>query len=324
MATNPGSAALAGNSGGEGGTPAAGDQGQQGGGQGGAPAAGGEKPWYETAGVDPKFHTAIQAKGWQNPNDVLDSYTNVEKLVSMERGGDVDRILVKPKEGATQEEIAAFTAKAGFGAPEKAEDYGFSPEFVGTKASELFAANGLPAELAGQFSTEMTPVVEQASKWMHEAGVPPAIAKGLVGNVLASEVASLKAFHAKSDQDYTALGQELGDKFGDFEEAGRRAFRQSGLEKATLDKIEMAIGTKAMMNMFAKFGGAMSEAAAPSGDKSGGQGQFTQTSQGAQQRIQTLQRDSDFQAKLLSPNPQVRGPAQKEWEELFKVAYPPS
>jgi len=322
MATSAASA-LAGNAGEGGGTPPAGGEQQQQGGQGGAPATG-EKPWYEAAGVDPKFHTAIQAKGWQNPNDVLDSYTNVEKLVSMERGGDVDRILVRPKEGATPEEIAAFTAKAGFAAPEKAEDYGFNAEFVGTKASELFAANGLPAELAGQFSTEMAPVVEQASKWMHEAGVPPAVAKGLVNNVLASEVAGLKAFHAKSDEDYTKLGQELGDKFGDFEEAGRRAFRQSGLEKGTLDKIEMAIGTKSMMQMFAKFGSAMSEAAAPSGDKGGGQGQFTQTSESAQARIQTLQRDSDFQAKLLSPNPQVRGPAQAEWENLFKVAYPPS
>lgn len=321
MATNPGSAALAGNSGGEGGAPAAGTEGQ-GGGQGGA--AGGEKPWTEAAGIDAKYLPAIQAKGWGGVNDVMESYANVEKLVSLERGGDVDRILVKPKEGATPEEIAAFTAKAGFGAPEKAEDYGFNAEFVGGKANELFAANGLPADLAGQFATEMAPVVEQASKWMHEAGVPAGIAKGLVANVLASEVAGLKAFHAKSDQDYTALGQELGDKFADFEEAGRRAFRASGLDKGTLDKIEMAVGTKAMMQMFAKFGGAMSEAAAPSGDKGGGTSQFTQTSQGAQARIQTLQRDSDFQAKLLSPNPQVRGPAQKEWEELFKVAYPPS
>jgi hypothetical protein len=319
MATSAASA-LAGNAGGEGGAPASGDQGQQG---GGAPA-GGEKPWTELAGIDAKYLPAIQAKGWGGINDVMESYANVEKLVSLERGGDVDRILVKPKEGATPEEIAAFTAKAGFAAPAKAEDYGFTPEFVGTKANELFAANGLPAELAGQFSTEMAPVVEQASKWMQAAGVPTNVAQGLVANVLASEVESLKAFHSKSDQDYTALGQEMGDKFADFEEAGRRAFRQSGLEKGTLDKIEMAIGTKAMMQMFAKFGGAMFEAAAPSGDKGGGQSQFTQTAQGAQQRIQTLQRDSDFQAKLLSPNPQVRGPAQKEWEELFKVAYPPS
>lgn len=320
MATSAASA-LAGNAGGEGGTSAAGGEQQQQGGQG-AGGEGGEKPWTEAAGIDPKYLPAIQAKGWTGINDALESYTNVEKLVSLERGGDVDRILVKPKEGATPEEIAAFTAKAGFSAPEKAEDYGFTAEFVGTKANELFTANGLPADLAGQFATEMAPVVEQASKWMHEAGVPPQIAKGLVNNVLASEVAGLKAFHAKSDEDYTKLGQEMGDKFADFEEAGRRAFRQSGLEKGTLDKIEMAIGTKAMMQMFAKFGGAMSEAAAPSGNRDGGTGQFTQTAQGAQARIQTLQRDSDFQAKLLSPNPQVRGPAQKEWEELFKVAYP--
>lgn len=322
MATNPGSAALAGNSGGEGGgTPGTGEQQQQaGGGDGGQGGDG--KPWYEAAGIDPKFHSAITAKGWKSPDEVLDSYTNVEKLVSLERGGDVDRILVKPKADATPEEISAFNQKAGFAAPEKPEDYGFTADKIGGKANELFTANGLPPELAGQFAAEMTPVVEQASKWMHEAGLPPAVASKLVDQVLASEVAGLKAFHARSDEDYTKLGQELGDKFGDFEEAGRRAFQQSGLDKTTLDKIEMAIGTKSMMNMFAKFGGAMGEAAAPSGEKGGGAGQFTATAESAKARIQTLQRDSDFQAKLLSPNPQVRGPAQAEWENLFKVAYP--
>jgi hypothetical protein len=311
MATSAASALAAGNADG-GADPAAGSE----------PQGGGEQPWYQAAGIDPKFHGAITAKGWTSPNDVLDSYTNVEKLVSLERGGDVERILVRPKEGATPEEIAAFNAKAGFAPPEKPEDYGFTPETVGSKATELFAANQLPADLAGQFAAEMTPVVEQATKWMHEAGVPAGVASKLVDQVLGSEVAGLKAFHAKSDGDYRALAQEMGDKFGDFEEAGRRAFRASGLESGTLDKIEMAIGTKAMLSMFAKFGSAMSEAQAPQPPKGGGGAGFQQTEAGALARITALRQDSDFQAKLLSPNPQVRAPAQKEWEELHKVAYP--
>jgi len=113
MSGNAGSAALAGNPGG-GGAPAGGEGGQGGqqAPQGGAPA-GGERPWFETAGIDAKYAPAIAAKGWTNPNDILESYTNVEKLVSLERGGDVDRILVKPKADATPEEIAAFYAAYG-------------------------------------------------------------------------------------------------------------------------------------------------------------------------------------------------------------------
>ena len=322
MASNPGSAALAGNSGGDGGNvqAASGDQQQIGGVDvTGAPP---EKPWFEAAGIDPKFHGAITAKGWQNQNDVLDSYTNVERLVSMERGGDIDRILVKPKDGATPEEIATFNAKAGFAAPDKIEDYGFTPETIATKTNDLFTASGLPPELAGQFAAEMTPVVERATQWFKDSGLPPQAASALVDKVLQGEVEGLKAFDAKCAQEYAALGQELGDKLGDFEEAGRRAFRQSGLEPQLLDKIEMAIGTKNMMTMFSKFGSAMGEAAAPSGDKSGGQGQFVQTAQNALSRIQTLQSDSDFQAKLMSTNPQVKQAAQKEWEALFSQAYP--
>ncbi len=92
-----------------------------------APAPAADQPWYAQAGIDPKFHDAIKAKDWKSPNDVLDSYTNVEKLVSMERGGDVDRILVKPKADATPEEIAAFRQKAGFAAPADIKEYGFTP-----------------------------------------------------------------------------------------------------------------------------------------------------------------------------------------------------
>ncbi len=322
MSGNAGSAALAGNPGG-GGAPAGGEGGQ--GGQqepqGGAPA-GGEKPWHEAAGIDAKYAPSIAAKGWQNPNDILESYTNVEKLVSLERGGDVDRIIVKPKADATPEEIAAFRAKAGFAAPEDVKDYGFTPESVAAQATELFTGSGLPQEMAGQFAAEMTPVVEAAAGWMKEAGVPKDVAAGLVKQVLGREVAALKEFHTKSDQEYTALQTEMGDKFGDFEEAGRRAFRASGLDKGMLDKLELSIGTKAMMTMFAKFGGAMTEAAAPQPGKEGGSGQFTQSAQQAKDRIQTLQRDSDFQARLLSPNPEVRKAANTEWENLFKTAYP--
>lgn len=322
MATNPGSAALAGNSGGEGGNvqAASGEQAQIGGVN--VDSAVQEKPWFETAGIDAKFHNAITAKGWSSPNDVLDSYTNVEKIVSLERGGDIDRILVKPKEGATPEEIAAFNAKAGFAAPEKVEDYGFTAETIAAKTNDLFTASGLPPELATQFAAEMTPVVERATQWFKDSGLPPQAASALVDKVLQGEVDGLKAFDAKCAQEYAALGQELGDKLGDFEEAGRRAFRQSGLEPQLLDKIEMAIGTKNMMTMFSKFGSAMGEAAAPAGDKSGGAGQFVQTAQNAQSRIETLSKDSDFQAKLMSTNPQVKAAAQKEWSALFQQAYP--
>lgn len=325
MSGNAGSAALAGNPGG-GGAPA-GDQGGQGGGapagdQGGAPAGGGEKPWFETAGIDAKYAPAIAAKGWTNLNDILESYTNVEKLVSLERGGDVDRILVKPKADATPEEIAAFRAKAGFAAPADIAEYGFTPESVQTTATDLFTAAGLPVEMSQAFAAEMTPVVEAAAGWMKEAGAPKDVAAGLVQQVLGREVAALKEFHTKSHQEYTALEQELGDKFADFEESGRRAFRASGIDKAVLDKIELAIGTKAMLTMFGKFGQAMTEASAPQPGKQGGASQFTQTADQAKQRIDMLRRDSDFQAKLRSPNPEVRKAANAEWEGLFKTAYP--
>lgn len=286
-----------------------------------APAA--TEAWYQQAGIDPKFHDAIVAKGWQNPNDVLDSYTNVEKLVSLERGGDVDRILVRPKADATPEEIAAFRQKAGFAAPADVKDYGFTSEAVNTMAGELFVGSGLPPEAQQAFVQEMAPVVERAASWFKEAGLPPELAQPLVKAVLADEVKGITEFTQASDREYQTLSQQMGDKFGDFEEAGRRAFRASGLQPGMLDKIERAIGTSQMMTMFGKFGQAMTEAAAPQPGRTG-TGQFTQSADSAKARIATLSKDSDFQAKLLSPNPEVRKAATAEWEQLHITAYPPS
>lgn len=288
MAENAGSAALTGN-------PDAPDTGAQG--EPGTISAPAVKAWYEET-VDPKFHDAIKAKEWKGADDVLDSYVNIEKLVSLERGGDVDRIVVKPKADATPEEIAAFRAKAGFAAPENVEAYGFTQEQL-----------------------EAAPILGEAAKWFKESGVPVDVASNLMTQVLAHEEAQVAAFRAKSDTEYQNLSTEMGDKFGDFEEAGRRAFRESGLTADQLNAVEQNLGTKAMMQMFAKFGSAMSEAGAPQPGKEGS-GQFTQSAETAQTRINTLSRDSDFQAKLLSPNPEVRKVAQSEWENLFKTAYP--
>lgn len=299
MSGNAGSAALAGNPGG-GGAPAGGEGGQ--GGQqepqGGAPA-GGEKPWFETAGIDAKYAPAIAAKGWTNPNDILESYTNVEKLVSLERGGDVDRILVRPKADATPEEIAAFRAKAGFAAPEDVKDYGFTDEQIA-----------------------QAPILADAAKWFKEAGLPKDVAGALMSQVQAYETAQVEAFARFSQGEEAAMSQEMGDKWADYKETAARFARHLQLTEHEVDGIERSIGFRRLMEIMHTGGSPMTEAAAPQPGKQGGSSQFTQTADQAKQRIDTLSRDSDFQAKLLSPNPEVRKAANAEWEGLFKTAYP--
>lgn len=300
MATKAGSALAADNPGGEGGQGGEGGTGGAGAGAEGQGGAGGgaEGEWFEKAGIDQRFHETVKAKGWKDPNDVLDSYVNVEKLVSTERGGEMDRILVKPKEDATPEEIAAFRDKAGFAAPKTPEEYGFTPEQL-----------------------QQAPVLADAAKWFHEAGVPKEVADKIVEQAITHDTQLAETFRTQSDQEYTGLAQQMGDKFGDFEEAGRRAFKASGLDADALNKIEMSIGTKAMMGMFAKFGQAMTEAQAPTPGRTG-TGQFTVTADSAKARIYTLKKDKDFQAKMLSTNPEVRKSANAEWEALHKAAYP--
>lgn len=290
-----GSAALAAdNPGGEGGQ-GEGEQQQQE--QGGA----GEKPWFENegSGIDAKYHDTIRAKGWKGPDDVLESYTNVEKLVSLERGGEAERILVRPKDDAPPEEVKSFREKAGFAAPAKPEDYGFTEEQM-----------------------QAAPVLNDAAKWFHEAGVPKDVASTIVERAMARDGELQSEFQARTERDLATLQQQMGDKFGDYEEAARRAARVAGWSEATLEDIERREGTAGLFKGLAAFGKTMAEAGAP-GQPRTGTGQFTSSPENAKSRIETLKNDSDFNAKLLSTNPEVRKKANAEWEALHLAAYPP-
>jgi hypothetical protein len=303
-----GSDLLAGNPGENAGTPPAADP------PAGAPPAGtppaadppaGDPPAapalkLEGFDVPPERAEYVKNKGWKTAGDMLDSYANLEQVVGLERGGQADRILVAPKADAKPEEVAAFWDKAAkVGVPEDVAGYGIQ------------VPDGLdPAPF------------EEIGGMLHKAGIPKPLADKLLTEGFAAEQAKVEAFGQQSVKDVQDLQAELRDKFDDTMETARRGFSASGLDKESIQRLEMAVGTKAMLKMFAEFGKHYLEAPAPNTQQAGQQpgNQFRMTKEQAVEKQKALMNDDGFMARYLSPNIQTRQAAIAEMEQLAKAA----
>lgn len=268
-----------------------------GGAAGGAGAAAAGAEWFSGI-ADEGTRTWVQAKGWKDPSALAESAFNLEKLIGHEKAG---RTIVIPGADAKPEEVAAFRSKMGV--PANAADY------------KLPVPEGGSAEFAGE-----------ASKWFHEAGVPPAQAQQLTEkwNAFAAKTAAdaNAAAITKADQEFTKVVGAWGAEADANLEAGKRAASQfipaanPQERQALMSKIELAVGTETMLKMFAAIGKGLGEHKMAGADA--GSGSFGMSQQQAQQRITELKGDKAWTAAYIAG-----GAAQKaEFQRLFEIGYP--
>lgn len=271
---------------------------------GDANAAATTEPWFKTAGVDEKYHAGIAAKGWTDPNAVLESYGSLEKVLGLNGSGQADRVLIRPGDKATPEEVSDYLGKALTGhVPTKAEDYA------------LVAPEGLDI-----------PILKDAADWALDAGIPAPMMQALAGKAIAQEQARIAAFEQQSQRDMQDLQGEWGGKFDDQVEVARRGWgalsADLGLKPEQMSQFEQIFGTKAVLKMMNMFGRGALEAPSPGAgvQGAGSGGGFRMTADQAQAKIGELSKDDGFQARYLSPNPAVRNKAIEEMEKLQMVA----
>lgn len=261
-----------------------------------APAANGD--WY--SGIqNEEVRNWTQAKGWKDPSALAESAWNLEKLIGHERAG---RTVVIPGDDAPPEEVSAFRAKMGV--PEKADDY----------MSVIKVPEGQPDTFA-----------KEASAWFHEAGIPPKQAGALVEkwNAYQAQAAQQHGEQQaqRADQEFGQVVAAWGKEADANLELGKRAAAQfipakdAAERQAILDKLEDAIGTKAMLEMFANIGKGLGEHRVHTNGDSGGMGMSPSE---AQAKINSLKADKAWTQAYL------QGDAGKkaEMERLIKVAYP--
>ena len=253
--------------------------------------------WYDTI-EDPTVKTWAAAKGFKDPLAATESAYHLEKLLGFDRAG---RTLVIPDEKSTPEEIKAYNAKVGI--PESPDGY------------NIRGSDGQPTEF-GKWASEL----------FHKAGVPAKSAESIVKaftEYTSAETAKQdQVFAAQADLDMKTINAEWGAASAQNMELAKRAAAQfipgtPEERQESLSAIERAMGTAAMLRLFARIGGGLGEHKMH-GDTGSGSGLMTPAQ--AQQRINELKADKTWASRYTTG-----GTASKEFKEmqdLISMAYP--
>jgi hypothetical protein len=225
-----------------------------------------------------ELRQTVVGKGWKEPADAVKAYAELHKMFGADRHG---RTVVLPTDENDKAGWDGVWNKLG--RPEKPEGYGLD---------KLEKADpGLVKWAAGTF---------------HELGVPARLATGLAQKW--GEYVGGMAGQQQAEELKLADGRVL--------PAGSPDPRDENFQ--TLVKLENALGTKRMYELFHAQGQRLGELRSPMTGDGGGGGGLPATAEGARAEITRLGRDEEFQRKAA-----VEGSTERQrWDQLYKLAYP--
>lgn len=266
-----------------------------------APAA--APAWYAPEGLDPNTSSQlgelVKAKGWKGPADALLSYQNLEKVFGADKAG---RTILAPKSDDDADGWNALYNRLG--RPESADKY------------EL----PVPEGDDGSFAQAAAPV-------LHELGLTNKQAKGLAEwwNQASAQRIEMEqeSFAAKSEAEYKELQREWGAAATQNEELAKRAVlkfsKEAGLDEATFDAMERAMGTGKLMKLFHAIGSQFAESDFVSSDMPAA-GAMTPAQ--AKNKIAGMFTDQEFMSRYLNQDERIRQGAIEEMMRLNRMATP--
>jgi len=254
-------------------------------------APGGEPaPWYST--FDPGLQGVVSAKQWAGPEDVVRSYTNLEKLV----GYPPDRVVKLPGGDAKPEEWGPVWDQLG--RPKTPDGYempkgdGVDEDFTAW-ARGAFHEAGVPAGMASKLAQSYQDMV-----------------KGAEAKLLADRDAAVAAQAAQLKTEWGAAhDQNIGQ--------AQRAVRGLGVQGETIDALEQVMGYAGVMRFFHGISEKIGEGAFLGG---GGGNPSVLTPTAALARITALKNDAGFVQRYTAGDVL----AKEEMARLHAQAYPSS
>lgn len=280
-----------------------GDQGAQGGGQqNGAGALGGDqKPnngpttpeW--AAKFTPEIQNLVTKKGWQSPEALIDSYTQLETKM----GGGPEGLLRIPKEG---DEAAWNDFHTKLGRPEKADEY----------KSELKFEDGAPNVLDWFRQAAFKEGLSQAAFDRMTKGFDEASKAAM--SVFEGEFAS------KADLAIKALQAEWGNAWESNLSLAKAGAKALGFDQNVLNAIERAAGTEAMMKTMLKVG--LSTSSTQGGAHGSEQASGAMTAEQARNEIAKFNADHNEMSVWNDASHPRHAEVRQKMDRLYQIAYP--
>lgn len=237
-----------------------------------------------------QYEEVIQAKGWNNADDVLQSYTNLEKTIG------ADKVSLP----ASDQSILEWDGWSKLGVPEDASEYALAaPEGMGNYDQDL--------------SQEMRSI-------FHEAKLTPEQAQFVHDKYVERFMGQTDLAQANQTQQIEAWDKEIKDEFGTaFDErisAARTAVREFGGDDLANLMDETGLGNHpVLVKAFVKAGMALGQ----SGQfKEGNSGSFGITPADAQAQIATMRANP----ALTDQNHPEYKVMNEKLTRLYEIAYP--
>lgn len=247
-----------------------------------------------TTGLNDDMRGYVQNKGFKDPAMVLDSYRNLEKLM-----GARERLVKLPEKDDDAEGWNQVYERLG--RPKEAKEY------------EIKAPEGLGGD---------EKFVEWARSAFHELGFSKKQAEALTGKwneyVKGSMSAQNQAYETQLAEQETALKKEWGMAHEQNLQVAKRAAKAFGLDGATIDKLETAMGYAGVMKFMHTLGSKVGEADFVGGDsKTTGFGNML-SPEAARSQINSLKADPAFVRRYTAGDAEAR----QTMDRLHKMAYP--
>lgn len=252
---------------------------------------GGAAPIYDWKGLlADEYKPVIEAKGFKDVNDLMGSYTSLEKMLGTKT--------VKVPETDAPEEWEKVWNKLG--RPEAPEKYSVEGENL-----------------------------EDFKKAAHQVGLTDKQAKGLYdwfkglteqqqSSVMEQQKAQEAEMAAKVEAEINELKREWGAAFDENLNIAKRGAKALGWTEEEINALEATIGSKRLLESMRKIGGATLEDTAVAMDGSS-LGQLVTSPQQAQMKIDAMFANKEFMARYTNPNVRIRQAAIAEIEPLFKM-----
>lgn len=260
----------------------------------GGDPGGGAKPWYD--GLPDDLKASPYVAQTKDLAAFVKSAVDTKGLV----GANTIKL---PGEKATEQELADFYSKLG----RPAEATGYTPT-VAPKAEHLVDKN----------------VMSTMQEQFHKLGLTAAQGQGVLDSYLGLLNTGYEAQTAQLEADYSGgvakLKQEWSTNYDNNVKIAQGALRQFGSPEliAKIDELGLGNNTDFIKFMHGIGVQLLDDEAIGGGDG----GQFGGTPMAAQQEIERLKVDKEFQEALNSVNHAGHKAAVDRWRALFEKAYP--
>lgn len=249
--------------------------------------------WSQT--LDAELRSLAEAKGWASPAEAVRSYQSLERLLG------ADKIALPGKDAAPE---AWETVWQKLGRPAKPEGYSF----------------GRPAGAADYDEG----LARWAREAFHKAGMPQRMAATLHDAFLQQHAARRQEAAATERRAQEDLEGTLARDWGPARDAkiaaARRAAETFADGPETIDRLEQAIGTAAVLKLFARIGETMAE------DRilGAGNGAARLTPADAEAEIRRVRNEAmkDPRHPLIDKTHPDHGRLVREMEGLYNAAFP--